>query len=143
MPNHKTVELMNPTYKDICDIDEGIIDLISVIWRVGYSTYNSCEDNNGEIWIEFDLEEFKSLCQIAHTFNLDHGDKYEYDTLSNFMINDCDKTINILDDGYVIEEKNEYLPGRNTWFTASIRFDKSQKDKFIKLWKQTFKYHSW
>lgn len=141
--NHKTVQVKRPGGL-IVDIDEGIVDLIQMIWRCGFSTFNSCEDNNGNIWVEFaSMDEFTRLCQTAHTFNLEHGVKYEYETLSNFLISDCICTVNILDDGYVTKNNVEYISGKNVFLSVSVRFGKIDKNQFIRLWKETYHSRNW
>jgi hypothetical protein len=53
---HPTVDI------DDTPIDEDIAPLIQLLWDLDLDTTNSCQDNNGRVWVEFatpyDAEEF-------------------------------------------------------------------------------------
>jgi hypothetical protein len=59
---HPTVEI------DGVPIDEGIAQLIRLLWDLDLDTTNSCQDNNGRVWVEFatpyDAEEFLNRIAI-------------------------------------------------------------------------------
>jgi len=60
---HKTVPVPAPD-GDMVEIDEGVAPLVAAMWRNGWTTYNSCEDDRGWIWIEMpgpDMERFLTL----------------------------------------------------------------------------------
>jgi hypothetical protein len=64
-------------------VDKGIVELLRLIWNEGYNTYNSCQDNNGIIWIQLSsVEEFRDILQKAHTYDLKiNGDVFIQDML--------------------------------------------------------------
>ena len=54
--DHKQIDV---EYNDaIITVDEGIVELLTMIWKEGYETFNSCQNNFGNIWIEFDMYSF-------------------------------------------------------------------------------------
>lgn len=60
---HDTVALTAPD-GEVVDIDEGIAPLVAALWRNGWTTFNSCEDERGWVWIEMpgaDVERFLTL----------------------------------------------------------------------------------
>ncbi len=61
------------------DIDIEIAPLIEKVWRAGFHTFNSCQENQpGIIWIEFDLDDGLQFLNIV-------ADEYsdDYDSLYN------------------------------------------------------------
>ncbi len=36
------------------DVDEELVIILEVLNKAGFSTCNSCQDNNGKVWIQFD-----------------------------------------------------------------------------------------
>lgn len=139
MSKHKQVTVKYLNDFDEIEVDEGMVEILKMIWDQCYDTINSCEDNFGKIWIQFHyMEDFQVLVQVAHTFSIKNKKK---PYLIDFLEDHCDIRINIWDDGYLIgeDDNEEYITGKNTLLTPSIRFKKELKDEFIKLWKQTFK----
>lgn len=60
---HATVPVPAPD-GDVVEIDEGVAPLIAAMWKNGWSTFNSCEDDGGWIWVEMpgdDVEAFLTL----------------------------------------------------------------------------------
>ena len=52
MADHRQVEVYNPVYDHMTEIDEGIVDLIQLLWNLGLETINSCQENTpGIMWI--------------------------------------------------------------------------------------------
>lgn len=43
-------------------VDEQMVNILELLWDHGLTTYNSCQDNFGTIWIEFDLDSYNALC---------------------------------------------------------------------------------
>ena len=122
------------------EVDKGIEDLLKMIWDNGYRTYNSCKDNNGDIWIEFaNSEQFQQMIQLSHTFdNNVNGNGFTKDTLRQFFEREYIKiTIYVNDDGYV-NGNDEYVSGQNINLSISLRFPKEFKKEFMMLWKETF-----
>ena len=119
-------------------VDEGMVELLQLIWKAGYETNNSCQDNHGNIWIAFDnVYQFHKMVQMAHDYDLKVNDEvWTTDTLKNFLDENVKTVINIGDDGHV--EDDEYFPGPNIELHVSIRFPKEKKEEFIRLWRETF-----
>ena len=42
-------------------VDEELAALLPQLWQLGCQTYNSCQDNHGKLWIEFDLRSYQLL----------------------------------------------------------------------------------
>ena len=60
---HRTVPVPGPDGEPV-EIDEGVAPLIAAMWANGWTTYNSCEDDRGWIWVEMpgsDVERFLTL----------------------------------------------------------------------------------
>ena len=143
MTNHKQVKVYYFGYDEEIEVDEDIADLLQLIWKQGYRTIMSCQNNFNYIWIHFSyLKEFKSLYRTAYNFHLNKGKKYNNITLYSFLEKTfCNIKLQIDDDGYLINEdkfNEEYISGSNIEFSVSVRFDIGLKDLFIQLWKQTF-----
>ena len=127
---HKQVNVV--CFGDNIEVDEGIADLLQMIWKSGFMTFLSCEDNiDNCIWINFPLSDFKSILRIAYKIK-------PYDGLLDFIDN---KTHSVkfqwADDGYV-DDTDNWINGDNLEFDVSLRFDKSLKNEFMDLWKKTF-----
>lgn len=136
--NHKQLELNfdNKSYF----IDEGIVDIIKLIWNQDYDIYNCCEDYFGNIYIEFpDIDQFQDLIQKAHEFHLENFDKLNSETLNKFLRTECSISSRIHDNGYFNLTTNQYQYGMYTFLVMIIAFNKNSKDKFIKLWNDVFK----
>ena len=116
--------------KETIEIDEEIVDLVQLFWDEEFFTWNSCQDNFGDIWIEIDIVDFTHIVEMSY----DHDDESElYDYLQT-----CDTKFQFSDDGYCDEKTNEWISGENQIYTVSLRFPKEDKDKFIKMWKDVF-----
>jgi hypothetical protein len=50
--NHPTV-MMRDRFGELVGIDTEIAPLIGRLWALHYTTWNSCQDNFGYVWIEF------------------------------------------------------------------------------------------
>ncbi len=51
--DHRQVPMWCPVLQKHIGVDENIAQLLRVLWNAGYITANSCEDNQGKIWIQF------------------------------------------------------------------------------------------
>jgi hypothetical protein len=47
----------------------GMAPLLQCIWEFGVDTHMSCEDNNGSVWISFDLYQFMRLHRAARSLD--------------------------------------------------------------------------
>jgi hypothetical protein len=115
MPEHRQVLVDAPFCGPIL-VDAGLASTLAMVWKEGYTTINSCEDNHGQIWIEFDQYSFELLVQRAHAENL-----------CRFLETSCRTEVIWQDDGDTIH------------FYASMRFDRDLLDTFTKLFKLAHK----
>lgn len=114
-------------------VDAGLATTLQMVWKQGYETYLSCEDNFGKVWIKFDQKSFQALVQRAH-------DSYKisevyYPNLNEFLEEKCVRESNWQDDGYANED-NDWVTGDTIFFYMSVRFDCSLLDTFCALFQQ-------
>jgi len=91
---HDTVPVYNPFYQQYIDIDIDIAPLVKRIWKRGWKTNNSCQNNNpkGYVWIEFDnsldVKDFlKTVFQGTNdTHDISERALLSYDYLPNAWI---------------------------------------------------------
>ena len=130
MTEHKQVSLFNPVYDAMVDVDEGMVEILEILWhQLEIPTLLSCEDNNGKIWIHFDFEDFQDFTSLIFIYN----PKFHH----HFII-ECDLDLVIGDDGFVDEDLDEYITGDMLEYSVGFRFDKDKKDEFINGLKTTF-----
>ena len=58
-PEHKQVLVESPWGPE--EVDVGMVAILKALWTKQVRTTMSCENNNGNVWIDFELGEFK-LC---------------------------------------------------------------------------------
>ncbi len=46
-------------------VDEKLINVLDWLWDMGFSTLNSCQNNHGKIWIEFESDSFYEFMDIV------------------------------------------------------------------------------
>ena len=124
---HKAVYVYSPFEKEYVSIDEKIVDLIKAIWAKGIDTINSCQKNEGLIWIEFatvfDAERFINILRKPlYDMPFDYADWFfsrieggEGDYLKPWK-----HTANIWDFGEVIDDT--YYNKQPEFFSISTRF---------------------
>ena len=101
-----------------------------MVWKEGYITYNSCENNFGQIWIEFGNISFERLVQRAHD---SYKNAISYtENLGEFLETSCETRVTWSDDGCPNDE-DEWIPGETIEFYISVRFDRGLLDTFTKL----------
>lgn len=132
---HEQVSVTHPYDGNVIHVDEGMADVLKLLWSRGYDTINSCQNNNGKIWIAFEQDDFNALVQRAH-------DTYKSATrytpnLGEFLFDSCSRTIHWQDDGY-IDETDHHVPGDTIMFGVSIRFAPERLDEFIELFKRLY-----
>lgn len=110
------------------EVDVGMVRILQLIWSQNVRTYNSCQDNNGKIWIEMELSDFKRI--ITRSKHLNHQ-------LYDFIHDDADYQLDF-DDVYYDETVDDSVIGPYITWTVSLRFDKEDEEKFIELWIETF-----
>lgn len=53
---HKQIETSYGTI-----VDEELVTVLECLWDIGLETSNSCQNNHGNIWIEFETETFMNM----------------------------------------------------------------------------------
>lgn len=72
--NHNQISVLNPFYDEYIEVDEGISELLEVLWSLGIETVLSCEEAQpGIVWIQFytgqDLSRFlTALATVDYSF---------------------------------------------------------------------------
>lgn len=133
---HSQVLIYNDQIEEYIEIDKDISNLLREIWKLGYITYNSCQDNNKYIWIEFDLQHGKVFFEYINNYfvkNLDFFDEIEDFHIDDIKLDICFDNSKIIDDDHF-----EYVD--NIYWSLSIRFPQHHykyimgalKDKYIK-----------
>ncbi len=118
--DHKQVPVVD-NHGETVKVDEGIVDMLTLIWNHDIDTELSCQENTGgRIWICFPLYAFKQLGRLAV--------KSKDQSLYLFLLHHCEREI-IFDD-----ENSEEL----VTFSVSLRFHKSLKQEFMDCWRRTF-----
>ena len=111
-------------------VDKKLQSLIQFLWDNGLRTVNSCEDNvEGTCWIQYHLDDWQFVSEIA--FRREPQDLYR------FIEEDCFAEVRSRDDGYLLEEADEYIEGTALIWTASVRFPKELLPTFEKLVRTT------
>jgi hypothetical protein len=136
---HKTTRIACPFYENqTIEIDNGIFDLISELWKANIKTCSSCEDDMpaNYMWIEFcpasDGDSFLEIIMNGYEEN---------DKLSLRILDRADKNNWIIE--YIPENINEYTDSDDDEATSeskvidfisnlSIRFPKSDYKQILK-----------
>ncbi len=116
------------TYEDeiIFTVDEKLQSLIQFFVDKGIETFNSCEDNtNGNVWIEFELEDWKFINEIAFLG--------EFRELIEFIDDVCEVKLLTFDDGHPDENDEYWVEGENLIWSASLRFPKELLEDFEQI----------
>ena len=120
MTNHVQTEIYNPFYDEIIEVDSGMTRILSKLWELGLQTHNSCQDNNGSVWIEFDLECGKKFFEILTkhylTFDCDFNHKHD------LYIDDITLRINTDDCVQDPNEEDSVISTGDVRWTLSVRF---------------------
>lgn len=70
MPNHATTE-MTTLHGEVVEIDNAIAPFITRLWKMNFTTLNSCQDNFGYVWIELFADDLERLLTILANSNDD------------------------------------------------------------------------
>lgn len=148
MSNTNTITNSNTKHKQVSvdyfgadiEVDEGISDLLQMIWKSGFRTEMSCEHNiDNCIWICFELSTFKNIIREAWKYNFSSNQKPYSAGLYYFITNKThSKELIWNDNGFPNNDDSDWIPGDQLYFEVSLRFNKSLKVEFINLWKETF-----
>lgn len=88
---HPQVKVVDPTWGMLV-VDEEMAPILSKLWKKGFVTFNSCQCNNGTIWIEFELDSFKKFLKIAKTcLHYDLWEELVYNSDTRFLCDDEDE----------------------------------------------------
>jgi hypothetical protein len=63
MPNHATTQ-MTTRHGDVVEIDTEIAPFIDRLWKLNFTTLNSCQDNFGYVWVELFPDHLERLLTI-------------------------------------------------------------------------------
>lgn len=78
MANHKQIKVYNPIDDCITEIDEGIVELVQLLWDLSFETDNSCQElEPGIMWISllnYDAEEFLTVIASRREEDLETED---------------------------------------------------------------------
>ena len=120
------------------EVDEGLKDIITALWRDGCVTSNSCIDNNGSVWIEFPFYgAFELFAQSALFYDNDiNGEGFTKFTLWNFIVEYCEKSTVVHEDGYVSDDT--FFGNGLVEISFGIRFDKKLLEEFKELFFEVF-----
>jgi hypothetical protein len=107
-------------------VDEKLQSLIQFFVDKGIETFNSCEDNiNGNAWIEFELEDWKFINEIAFLS--------ESRELMEFIQAECEVLLLSTDDGHPDENDEYWIEGENLIWSASVRFSEGHLEDFEQM----------
>jgi hypothetical protein len=129
MTKHKQVEIYHSELNKTVEVDEGISELIELLWELDVGTRFSCqEDRPGIIWIQFSNDSAEHFLNTVSYYRDEEVGISE--SLYKRMV-DSD-----LEGGWEIEavpydEAYEDLPSY-MWFEISIRFPSSDYEKILK-----------
>ena len=139
---HEQVEVSAPfgTIK----VDKGIVDTLQMIWKEGYHTYLSCENNHGKVWISFDNKDYERL--VTHAVSTEDRDDLtsvklgeEVESLHSFLETKCESSLRWMCDGEPDDSGVYWHTNGEVIFMISLRFDVELLDTFKKLFKRSHK----
>jgi hypothetical protein len=61
--DHEQVQVESPS--GVIEVDVGMVEVLRAIWALGVRTAMSCQDNQGCLWICFELVEFLQFLDLA------------------------------------------------------------------------------
>ena len=61
--DHEQVQVESPS--GVIEVDRGMVEVLQAIWALGVRTAMSCQDNQGCIWICFQLVEYLRFLELA------------------------------------------------------------------------------
>lgn len=124
-------------------VDKHLADLVKDLNDRGFTTCNSCQNNYGNIWIQFSsLEKYRKFREFAlfDAINRSFVDrqKGEYgdtNNLSGFLDNHVKEEMlfseaSSPDDDYILDSTGIFPSHYELDDSVSIRFDKSKLEKF-------------
>ena len=132
-PGEKHPQVKVNWYGSKIEVDAGIVDLLKLVWQEGFETSNSCQDNDGKVWIQFThLRDYKQLVRDAAKYGRD---------LYDFLVQSS-KNLNVAfrddDDQEESDEEREIIRRRPLVWSVGLRFPKEERAIFARLWKSTY-----
>ena len=110
----------------VFEVDEKLQSLIQFCVDKGIETFNSCEYNtNGNAWIEFELEDWKTINEIAFL-----SESREF---VEFIEGVCEVKLLSFDDGHPEENDEYWIEGENLIWGVSVRFPKELLEDFEQM----------
>jgi hypothetical protein len=61
--DHEQVQVESPS--GVIEVDVGMVEVLQAIWALGVRTAMSCQDNQGCVWVCFDLVEYLRFLDLA------------------------------------------------------------------------------
>jgi hypothetical protein len=126
--HHKKVKVFNPVDGEVSEVDEGVCELLTILWEQGIRTYASCENVKGKVWVEMDLRDYKRLVTTAKSLN-----KKLFDLLGEKV-----KAVIDFDDTEIdATVANPVVVDYITWVVDLI-FSPKYKDTLVQLLRETY-----
>lgn len=124
---HKQVAIVANGANIFCD--EGIADIILLLNKWKIFTDNSCEDNNGKVWISFEsYQDAELLAQLCLKRQLTSHAK---NGLFEFLIEEAQFKLDFNEEVIFNGEGDERVHGTGAvQCSVSLRFDKAHLPKF-------------
>ena len=131
---HKQISIFNPFYNEYIEVDEGISELLGVLWLLRIETSLSCEENKpGIVWIVFssmdDYQRFlNTLANVDYGFYLNEIESSENWSASIWPWNLSEK---------IDEDKGEIVPTGppEILCSVSVRFPKEMYPRILAMLK--------
>ena len=155
---HTQIKVFNPLMNREIEVDKGMVQILKLLWKLGISTSNTCENNNPShygkcVWISFgrgkDADEFFDIiCRATFPYKEDesselHGLYYRVEEIYSSRIHethrgerDWDLAVSLNDlNSYLVEPHVEdYLDEyRGMSLSVSVRFPLQDKQIVIKI----------
>jgi hypothetical protein len=121
-------------------VDKKIASLVKLLNDWGFGTNNSCEDNNGKIWICFNhMYEVNTMMQLILENHTANGKECHYDTLFTYMQWKADWSIVFGEDVVFHPYETDTAVGIEVLEThISLRFPKRDLQKVNKMFHVIF-----
>lgn len=69
--DHKQISITYPFTGEIIEVDEGIVEILELIWSVGVETFYSCEgDENNYAYIAYSPRGDREIRKVIHSMAL-------------------------------------------------------------------------
>jgi hypothetical protein len=137
---HRQVSLLHPEWNEVIEVDEGISELIVLLWRAEVNTMLCCEENRpGYMFIRFvtayGLEKFFNMLAINRDKELGNHDSLYHRVIDPDQEGGWEYDILVEDIGNEIDEAKDkvvYTLPPEVIFTASVLFPISDYPQVLK-----------